>query len=107
MKSHTLSTSPMSWSTRKIVVPASMIRCSRRPRSCDSFVSRPAAGAVRGFVRDLVAVEPDAARRADETGDAVDEGRLAGAVGSDEADELALLHGEIDVVHGAHSSDGH
>ena len=44
---------------------------------------------------------------ADEAGDRVDEGRLAGAVGPDQPDELALADLEVDVVEGVHAAEAH
>ena len=37
---------------------------------------------------------------AEDAQDAVEEGRLAGSVGADQPDPLALLHGEVEVVQG-------
>src|SRR5262249_25897880 len=52
--------------------------------------------------RDLLAEDAAApARRADEPHQGADRGRLAGAVGADEAEDLALLDGEAGVGHGA------
>src|SRR4029078_2932095 len=54
--------------------------------------------------RQWFAVEPDLARRrCDHTGDALDQGRLAGAVRADQAVDLARLHVEIDTAQGAHA----
>ena len=51
-----------------------------------------------GLLRDLVVEKLDAAGRGHEAGDPVDEGRLAGAVRTDEPDELSLLDREIDGI---------
>jgi len=65
-----------------------------------------AAGAgVRRQPREIPAVELDRARVAHEARDGIDERRLAGAVGADQADELALLDGDVDVVHGVHTAE--
>ena len=60
---------------------------------------------VRRQPREIAPVELDAARVADEAGDRVDERRLAGAVRPDQADELALLDVDVDVVDGAHAAE--
>ena len=41
------------------------------------------------------------------TGQRLDAGRLAGAVGSDEADQRSFVHGERHVVHGRDPTEGH
>ena len=46
-------------------------------------------------------------RDADEAGDRVDEGRLAGAVRADQADELARADLEVDVDDGVHPAEAH
>jgi hypothetical protein len=48
---------------------------------------------------DVPAFEKDLARRhRDETGDAVDQGRLAGPIGADDAQDFSLLHIKTDPV---------
>ena len=54
-------------------------RCPARARPC------------AGSGRELIAAELDRARAGDEAGDRVDEGRLSGAVGADDAHDLARL----------------
>src|SRR2546421_43587 len=57
--------------------------------------------AVRGAARDVGACEEDASgRRLVQPGDDVEEGRLAGAVRADEADDRSLGDGEVDRAHG-------
>src|SRR5205823_3007205 len=49
---------------------------------------------------DIGLLESDGARvRLEEAADDIDERRLAGAVGADERQHLALANGEVDVVH--------
>ena len=62
---------------------------------------------VRRQVVDLVSVETDPARRADESGEAVDERGLAGAVRADQPDDLALVDVEIDLVDGLEAAERH
>ena len=51
-------------------------------------------------------VERDpAGRRRVDAGDQVEDGRLSGAVGPDEADDLALLHLEAEIVHGPEAAE--
>src|SRR5262249_60014210 len=60
-----------------------------------------AADLVAGRARDVAPLEEDPARRRlVEPGDAVHERRLAGAVRPDDADDLATLHGEVDLAAG-------
>ena len=55
---------------------------------------------VRRHVGDVAAVEDDAAGGGlDAAADQADEGRLAGAVGSDDGADLARHDGEVDAVH--------
>ena len=42
-----------------------------------------------------------------EAGEAVEEGGLAGAVGADEADDLAAVDGEVDVAYGGEAAEAH
>ena len=73
----------------------------------------PCAGAaqpgdgVRCQPGDVVPGQPDAARVADEAGDGVDERRLAGAVGADQAHQLARGHLEVDFVERVDAAEGH
>src|SRR5688572_28447097 len=61
---------------------------------------------VRQQVLDLVLLEKDASRVSlQQTGDHVEERRLAGYSGSQEAEDLALLDGDIDLVQRGHSSE--
>ena len=46
-----------------------------------------------------------AGRRPQEAGQQIEAGRLAGAVRADEADDLALVDGEVDVVDGGESAE--
>ena len=62
---------------------------------------------VGGEVLDVAAVEADPARRRDEPGEAVDERRLAGPVGTDQPDDLAFLDVEVDLVDGAQAAERH
>ncbi len=61
---------------------------------------------MRGKRGDVLAVERDLAAAADKARDGVDEGRLAGAVGADQADQLAGLDVEVDVDDGVHATEG-
>ena len=57
---------------------------------------------------DVVALEADGAGGGREVaGDAVEEGALAGAVGADEADDVALRHGQAGAVDGAEGAELH
>ena len=60
---------------------------------------------VGGQGADVATVEQDLAAAAHETGDGVDERRLAGPVGSDQADELALADLEADVAQRVHAAE--
>ena len=75
------------------------LRALPRPRE-----AAPGAG-VRRQSGEIPSVELDHARVANEAGDRVDEGRLAGAVGTDQADELSLLDGEIDAFDCVHAAE--
>ena len=65
---------------------------------------RPRVRRQRG---ELLAVELHATAGADEAADRVDEGRLAGAVRADQADELARADLEVDVDDGVHAAEAH
>ena len=67
-----------------------------------------AAGAhVRRHPCEIVPVELGTARVPHEARDRVDERRLAGAVRSDQPDQLTLLDGDVDLVDGAHAAEAH
>jgi hypothetical protein len=70
---------------------------------------RSGEAALRAGVRrqtcEVTAVELDAAAVANEAGDGVDEGRLAGAVRADQADQLPIVDGEVDVLHRVHATE--
>ena len=66
---------------------------------------KPRAGAlVRRHAGQVAAVQLDGSARARETGDRVDERRLAGAVGTDQAHELPALDLEVDIDQRAHAA---
>jgi hypothetical protein len=59
-------------------------------------------------VRDVTAVEDDrAGARVDQPGDGLEQGRLAGAVGPEQGDDLALLDFEVDTEQHLHLVVGH
>ena len=60
---------------------------------------------VRRLPRQVAAVEHHAAAVADEAGDRVDERRLAGAVRSDQAEELSGLDLQVDVDQRPHAAE--
>jgi hypothetical protein len=62
---------------------------------------------VRRLSCKVAAVEQDVAPVADKAGDRVDERRLAGAVGADQAHELAGLDPKIDVDQGSNAAEAH
>ena len=64
-----------------------------------------AGDAVRRLAGDVLSLECDAAAigRIDAV-DAIEHGRLAGAVGADEAKDLAVVHGEVQAAHGLHAA---
>ena len=64
----------------------------------DSAVDGPA-----GHV--LAAEDYASALRAQDTGEDAHQGGLAGAVGADEAEQLALVHFQRDVLYGDHSAE--
>ena len=68
--------------------------------------AEPGAGVGRKG-REVTAVELDPALAAHEPGDGVDERGLAGPVGSDQPDELALADLQVDVDEGADSAEAH
>src|SRR5207244_1125732 len=62
---------------------------------------------VRREARDDVLLEPDLPRvGTEEPGDEVEDGRLAGAVRTDQADDLALPDGQIKAVHDLEPAEG-
>src|SRR6185437_6387217 len=62
---------------------------------------------LRGRVGHIAAIEQDAAaRRPEIAGDAIEEGRFAGAVGADEADDLAFGDGEVGASHRLEAAEG-
>ena len=68
-------------------------------------LARDAVGSQPG---DVLAVEDDApSRRAEHSGEAVEEGRLAGAVGPDDGPDLATGHGHAHVVESAQPAELH
>src|SRR5690606_18701804 len=61
----------------------------------------------RGVPGDVDAVEDDLAFVGREDArDHVEQGRLPGAVGADDRDDLALLHGEVDTSDGLDATEG-
>src|SRR5437870_3543020 len=82
--------------------------CSTR-----SFATKPVKSAdpalgdrMRRLARDVLAGEHDAAaRRLVDAGQHVEEGRLAGAVGPDQADDRPLRDREVDVVYGDEAAE--
>src|SRR5437899_2995159 len=68
---------------------------------------QPAPGdLMRSQPRDVLAVEDDGApRRSQEPAQEVEAGRLAGPVGADQADDLALVDGEVDAVDGGQATE--
>src|SRR5690606_38306906 len=55
---------------------------------------------------DVLAVEEEPARgRIVDAADQVEDGGLAGAVGADDGEDLAALHGEADVIDGADAAE--
>src|SRR5207245_9033130 len=61
---------------------------------------------VRPEAGDVLAVEDDRAPgRSQDPGQQVETGRLAGAVGADQADDLALVDGEVDAVDGGQATE--
>ena len=65
-------------------------------------------GDLEGLGRQDVALVADLALGGDvEAGEAVEEGGLAGAVGADEADDLAAVDGEVDVAYGGEAAEAH
>ncbi len=65
-------------------------------------------GDLEGLGREDLAFVADFALGGDvEAGEAVEEGGLAGAVGSDEADDLAAVDGEVDVADGGEAAEAH
>src|SRR5437879_2633884 len=97
----------MSCSIRRIVTPASRIRRMSRISSRVSVGFMPAAGSSRSRSRGSAAgAEADPpVRRLVETRDQVEAGRLPGAVGPDQADDLALLDPERKIVHGPEAAE--
>ena len=68
----------------------------------------PACGDQVGLGRQDGALVADVALGGDvEAGEAVEEGGLAGAVGADEADDLAAVDGEVDVAYGGEAAEAH
>ena len=65
----------------------------------------PLRAHVRRQPCEIAAVELGTARGTDEPGDRVDERRLAGAVRSDQPDQLTLLDGDVDGVDGPHTPE--
>jgi hypothetical protein len=60
---------------------------------------------MEGPRRDVAAEQRDASgRRIDETAHAIEQRRLSGAVGPDEAGDRAFFDGECDVVYGAEAT---
>ena len=68
----------------------------------------PALGDEVGLGRQDGALVGDLALGGDvQAGEAVEEGGLAGAVGADEADDLAAVDGEVDVAYGGEAAEAH
>ncbi len=77
-----------------------------RARQLEAARHAAAGALVREHAVDRLAVEPHAAGLVVERpADAIDQGRLARSVGSDQADTLAGIDGEIDAVEGNESAE--
>ena len=98
---------PIDWRSAATCRFSSTVRSSNSSSDCQ-VRPRPERGAPVGRQRSRSRARRtlDAAGGRHEAGDAVDERRLAGAVRTDEADELALMDLEVDVVDGAQAAEG-
>ena len=81
------------------------VRSSNSSVLCQVRASPRCARDVRRQPCEIAPVELDPACGTDEPGDRVDERRLAGAVRSDQPDQLTLLDGDVDGVDGPHAPE--
>jgi hypothetical protein len=73
-------------------------------RAGDAEASNLVGGEADELPPAVVERDPAGRRRVD-AGDQVEDGRLSGAVGPDEADDLALLHLKVEIVHGPEAAE--
>src|SRR5205823_2058793 len=73
-------------------------------RASDAEAGDPMGGEADELPAAVVERDPAGRRRVD-AGDQVEDGRLSGAVGPDEADDLALLHLEAEIVYGPEAAE--
>src|SRR5438034_909205 len=95
----------MSCSITRIVTPRSRIRLMSRISSRVSVGFVPAVGGEADELPPAVVEADPAGRRRVEARDQVEESRLPRAVGADEADDLALIDPERQILHGPETTE--